>query len=96
MTDDQGATYIEVLMLQHLDSRERALRIGHSMLTPLTASDGNAAPQLERLRFWSALIAFLLGVAEHRCGADGREAIVQTMRNVPASEHLAGILGPLQ
>jgi hypothetical protein len=89
MTQD-GATYIEVLMLQHLDSGERARSIGNAMITPLLAADGEPGiAELERLRFWSTLIAYLLGVAESRVGPDGREAIVQTLRNVGASAQLA-------
>jgi hypothetical protein len=82
------ATYIEIIMLDNKDSRERALAIGQSLITPLQAAD-DSGDQMESLRFWSALIAYLLGVAENNIGADGREAIVQCMRNVPASTALA-------
>lgn len=84
-----GATYIDVLMLHHLDSRERALHIGRAMVTPLQAADDSNDP-MESLRFWATLIAYLMGVAEGSIGPDGREAIVQTMRNAPASSALAG------
>ena len=83
-----AAIYIEVLMLNDEDSRERALQIGRSLITPLLAADDGSDPT-ESLRFWATLIAYLLGVAEGTVGADGREAIVQTMRNVPASKTLA-------
>ena len=82
-----GATYIEVLMLSHLDERARALAIGQAMLTPLLAADADL-DATQRLRFWVTLTAYLLGVAEAETGADGRNAIVQTLRNVPACAQL--------
>ena len=83
-----GATYIEVLMLSHLDERARALAIGRAMVTPLLAADADL-DAAQRLRFWVTLLAYLLGVAEGEIGADGRDAIVQTLRNVPACTQLA-------
>jgi hypothetical protein len=91
MTDahEEGNAYLQVL-LQHLDSGERARRIGCDLTALLTRSDGgDDTTAFERLRFWSVLIAYLLGAAESRVGPDGREAIVQTMRNAGASSHLA-------
>ena len=83
-----GATYIEVLMLGHLCERERALHLARAFTSPLLAADAGLG-DMQRLRFWGTLIAYLLGVAESSVGADGRAAIVQTMRNVPASTELA-------
>jgi hypothetical protein len=77
-------TYMEVIMLDNPDSRERALAIGRSIIAPLQAADDRDDP-MESLRFWATLIAYLLGVAEGAVGRDGREAIVQTMRNTAAS-----------
>ena len=82
-----GATYVEVLMLGHLDESQRALAIGRAMVTPLMAAEADC-DAMQRLRFYNVLVAFILGVAENQVGADGREAIVQCMRNVPASTAL--------
>ena len=89
MTDEltDGCTYVEVLMLAHLDERERAMSIGRAMITPLLAADADF-DGMQRLRFYSTLLAFLLGVAEGQLGPEGRDTIVQCMRNVPASNHL--------
>lgn len=77
-------TYIEVIMLDHADPRERALQIGRSLITPLQAAD-DGSDAVESLLFWRTLITYLLGLAQRTVGVDGREAIVQTMRNVTAS-----------
>jgi hypothetical protein len=87
MHDNDGATYLEVVMLRTLDGTERAKAIAASMATPLQAADQDL-DDMHRLRFWNTLIAYLLGVAEASVGADGREAIVQVMRNIPASSQL--------
>lgn len=81
------ALYLEVLMLDG-DEQDRALSIGRSLITPCQAADAEL-DDMQRLRFWRTLIAYLLGVAEGSVGADGRMAIVQCMRNVPASTHTA-------
>jgi hypothetical protein len=44
---------------------------------------------MQQLNFYGSLVGYLLGVAESALGPDGREAIVQTMRNVPASDAMA-------
>jgi 3-methyladenine DNA glycosylase AlkD len=78
--DDEGATYVEVLMLQGLGAAERGTRIGHAMVTPcLEAVDGLDA--MQRLHFWNSLIAYLMGMAESSVGAEGRQAIVHCMRS---------------
>ena len=77
-----GATYIEVLMLADADEFEQATRIGRAIVTPCHAADAPMT-DAQRLRFWRTLIAYLLGVAEHSIGADGRMAVVQCMRSVP-------------
>ena len=84
----QPAHYIEVMMLDADDEAEQALRIGRAMITPCHVADANM-DEMQRLRFWRTLIAFLLGVAEHSIGADGRMAVVQCMRSVPPSSHPA-------
>jgi len=83
------AHYIEVLMLDGIDEEQQARRIGRAILTPCAAA-GQPLNDAQRLRFWAALIAYLLGAAEHSVGAEGRSAIVQTMRNVGACTHRTG------
>ena len=85
---NQPVHYIEVLMLDADDETEKALRIGRAMITPCHAADANM-DAMQRLRFWRTLIAFMLGVAEGSIGADGRMAVVQCMRSVPPSSHMA-------
>ena len=84
-----SAHYIEIVMLDDADEEQQARRIGRALLTPcLSANESHDDAQ--RLRFWATLIAFMLGAAEGSVGADGRSAIVQTMRNVGASTHRCG------
>lgn len=67
-----------------LDPAAQAQEIGGAIAQPCRAAcDG--MDELQRLRFWGALAAYALNMAEASVGADGREAIVQTLRNVPAS-----------
>lgn len=84
---DAGITYIECLLLGPLDSMQRGTAIARALITPCQAAE-DGLDDMERLRMYAALIAFLLGVAENSLGPDGREAIVQTMRNVPAARDL--------
>lgn len=82
-----GPHYIEVLMLDG-DEAEQALRIGRALITPCQVAVAEL-DDMQRLRFWRTLIAYMLGVAEGSVGADGRMAIVQCMRSVPPSTHAA-------
>lgn len=82
------AHYIEVVTLDSDDETEQAIRIGKAIITPCKAAD-QGLDFIARLRFWQTLTAFILGAAEHSVGADGRMAIVQTMRSVPSSTHVA-------
>lgn len=83
-----GVTYIECLLLRRLDAHARAKAIGRALVTPcLAATDG--LDGMQQLNFYGSLVGYLLGVAESALGPDGREAIVQTMRNVPASDAMA-------
>jgi hypothetical protein len=93
MTQDEGVTYLQVLMMDTQDSRERALQIGRALITPLQVADDSGDP-MESLLFWAALIAFLLGVAETSVGPTGREDIVQTMRNAGAAALRADLARP--
>jgi hypothetical protein len=89
-----SATYIEVLMLDG-DEAEQAIQIGRAIITPCHVADCQL-DDMQRLRFWRTLIAYLLGVAERSVGADGRMAIVQCMRNVPPSTQISASSGLLQ
>jgi hypothetical protein len=82
-----GVTYIECLLLRRLDAHARAKAIGRALVTPCdAATDGLSGIQL--LHFWRHLLVDLLHKAECTVGPDGREAIVQTLRNIPASRAL--------
>lgn len=82
-----GVTYIECLLLGRLDPLARANAIGLGMRTPCEAA-GDGLDEMQRLNFWRALISYMLRIAEESLGPDGREAIVQTLRNIPASRAL--------
>lgn len=84
---DDGVTYIECLLLGQLDACQRGTTIGRALITPMLAAE-RGLDDMERLRLYAALIAFMLGMAENSIGPEGRDAIVQTMRNVPASRDL--------
>ena len=90
-----GITTLDVLQMRKLDAPSRALAIGRRLAKPLTDADEDMRYS-QRLRFWVNLLAYLLGVAENSLDADGREVIVQTLRNVPASDALRQARGNLQ
>ena len=82
--------YLEALLLSTLDARERGMAIGRALTTPCQAAE-DGLDSAERLRFWAAVIAYALGIAEGSVGAVGRAAIIQCMRNVPASAERVGM-----
>ena len=93
-TDDHGdgVTYIEVLMLQHLCERDRALHIGRAMVTPLRAADADLGYG-QRLHFYKTLVACVLEIARSRLDDTGRAAILQALRNAPAAADRAASWG---
>lgn len=70
-----------------VDEAETALRVARAISAPCLAADEHL-DEMQRLRFWRLVIAYMLGVAESSVGADGRMAIVQCMRSVPPSSVL--------
>ena len=90
LTDD--VTYIQAVMLQGLDGRERALRLGAALSTPLAYAGQASTDELDALRYWCTLAAYVLGLAENAVGVQGRDAIVQTLRNAQACTARTGVL----
>ena len=85
-----GVTYVECLLLAHLDAKARAIAIASALITPCLAGE-DGLDDMGRLHFWGCLVAHVLGQAEASVGEQGREAIVQTLRNAPASRAMAGV-----
>jgi len=85
-----GVTYVECLLLAHLDAKARAIAIARALITPCLAGE-DGLDDMGRLHFWCCLVAHVLVQAEASLGEHGREAIVQTMRNTPASRAMVEV-----